>query len=276
MISARCPGHVTCFFQPVDGPDGPVGSVGVGIRLSKGAVVSLRPRDDSVVNVAIDGEPHEAPITKRVLGRLMPGKGADVNVVNELPVGMGFGMTAAGAIAAGLCACELLGIDQDKAYGAAHEAELALGGGRGDVAAIMSGFHVPVRVRAGMPPAGEVIDSGLSIPVLSLAVLGPPMPTGGVLGDPETLRSIREAGTGLVGKFMEKPSLSALMSMSRRFSKASGVESPAVRVFLDHMDGLAAMCMLGNSVFAPARFCCGKWVATLSSTDESAHIIRRV
>ncbi|NLL95377.1 MAG: pantothenate kinase [Thermoplasmatales archaeon] len=275
MTTARCPGHVTCFFRPVDGPGGPVGSLGVGIRLSMGAVVSVEPRRDAKVDVTMDGAPHDAPITKRVLGRLMPGAGADVTVVNELPVGMGFGMTAAGAIAAGLCACGLLGLDEGMAYSAANEAELALGGGRGDVAAIMSGFHVPVRIRAGMPPEGEVVDSGLTVPVLSLAVLGTQMPTGEVLGDPATLRRIRDAGDGLVDEFLENPSLDAVMSLSRGFSAAAGVESPEMSGFLDGMRGRAAMCMLGNSAFSPSVQRGGEWIATLSSTDEPARIIRK-
>lgn len=273
MITARCPGHITCFFRPIDGPNGPVGSVGVGIRLSKGAVVSIEPRDDGDVHVIMEGEHHDAPITKRVLATLMPGIGADVTVENELPVGMGFGMTAAGAIAAGLCACEVLGLDNIEAYKTAHEAELALGGGRGDVVAIMSGYHVPVRVSAGMP--GKVIDSGLSLPTLSLSVLGPEMPTGTVLGDSVVLHRIQSAGEDLVKKFLEDPSLDGLMTLSRLFSLMAGVESPEMTEFLDAMDGKAAMCMLGNSIFSPYAQNGAKWIK-LSSSNEPACVIRKV
>lgn len=271
MIRARCPGHITCFFSLSDR-----GSVGTGIRISAYANVEITLRDGSEVNVVMDGTASEAPITKRVLETLMPGIGADVTITNDLPVSQGFGMSAAGAIAAGLCACKVSGRSTNEAYAAAHEAEIALGGGRGDVAAIMSNYEVPVRVTPGIRPQGKIIDSRVEVPRIAVAVLGPPLHTGSILSNAKTRRNISIAGFGMHEEFLEKPSASNLVSLSRRFSGESGLETPEVTKFLKN-DKNAAMCMLGNSVFTIgpgfANLPPGAVQVVFRATDEQASLM---
>lgn len=288
MVSAFCPGHITCFFRPAGTSSESVlsrGSMGVGIRTSLGTYVEITERSDGKLIVELDGKIEPAAVTESVFRQLVPGRGFDVKVVNELPCGEGFGMSASGAIASALCLCELLGLPEQRAYEVAHIAEIEGGGGLGDVSAIYCLAHQPVRVKQGLPPNGTVIGTEVVFDNLTLVVLGPKMHTGKLLGDPKTHEAIVSAGDHAVSEYLEMPSEELLYSLSNRFSKVAGVECPTVSQALSelHSNGYrAAMCMLGNSVFTNAsaedvKKVLGEQVQvfTCSSTDAPAHIIRK-
>ena len=252
MTSVFSPGHITCFFHPVrTGDPETTGSRGAGLRLSLGTTVTIEERTDRRVNIVMDGRESDAPVTRRVLSMACPDRGFDVTIENELPVGQGFGMSASGAIAAAACACMISDIDIRQAYRLAHVAEVTEGGGLGDVAAIMSGFHQPVRIRPGLPPYGEVRGSGLRIPRLTLAVVGDKLSTAPVINDPDMQSRMCRIGSGMVDDYIRKPSLGRLFSLSREFSTSLGLESEGVRDALNEIAKVApaGMCMLGHSVF---------------------------
>ena len=189
MISAFCPGHVSCVFQPMTSFDAmSAGSRGIGIRLDKGAHATVEPRDDGIVNIFLDGVQSVAHITRMVAEKLAPGMGFDIRITNDLPVSQGFGMSAAGAIAAGLCIAETVGKTRSDAFMAAHSAEVMGGGGLGDVSAIVAGSDIPVRTVPGIPPFGRVENADFRIPKLTLAVIGDEMRTESVLGDQESMK----------------------------------------------------------------------------------------
>ena len=253
MTKAFCPGHITCFFSPAVSNDVfTSGSLGAGIRLDKGATVTLEERSDPRTEITMDGEACDAPVTRRVIEIMAPGRGFDVTVENELHVSQGFGMSAAGAVAAGLCISSVTGADEFDAYRAAHTAELQMGGGMGDVAGIMGGRQ-PVRVKAGIPPFGRVVDTGIELK-MSVAVLGPPLRTGSVLGDISTMSVIRQAGESCVKEYMNDHSEDSLYRTSSSFSEQIGLETADVKRALSLLreHDRASMCMLGNSIFTDA------------------------
>lgn len=258
MITAFCPGHITCFFHPVKSYDPmSAGSRGVGIKLSKGAKVTLQERKDNDIVTIMDGVETDCRITKMAVRDIDPERGYDVIIENDLPVGQGFGMSAAGSIAAALCACEIVGKDLQAAFSAAHRSEIAGGGGYGDVSGITGRSNIPIRSIAGLPPFGKVVNSGLKLD-LSVAILGGPLDTGETLSDEVTLRKIQEIGSRLVTDFIDSPSLKSLFSYSREFSESIGLETPELSSALSKLreEGNAGMCMLGHSIFtdlSPAR-----------------------
>ena len=284
MITAFCPGHITCFFHPVRSYDPmSVGSRGVGIRLSKGARVTLKERDDKEIVTVMDGVECDCNITKIAIRDIDPEGGYDVIIENGLPVGQGFGMSAAGAIAAALCACEIKGKKLDDAFRAAHHAEIVGGGGLGDVSGITGRFNIPIRSVAGLPPLGKVINSGLKMDV-SVAILGGPLNTGKTLANEEVSRKIQEVGSKMVTEFIEKPSLKSLFSFSKEFSESIGLETPEISQALSKLreEGDAGMCMLGHSVFtdispSSTRKILGKDVKVIGcqSTSSMPRIIRK-
>ena len=256
MISAFCPGHVSCVFQPMTSFDAmSAGSRGIGIRLDKGAHATVEPRDDGIVNIFLDGVQSVAHITRMVAEKLAPGMGFDIRITNDLPVSQGFGMSAAGAIAAGLCIAETVGKTRSDAFMAAHSAEVMGGGGLGDVSAIVAGSDIPVRTVPGIPPFGRVENADFRVPKLTLAVIGDEMRTESVLGDQESMRRIRDAAMTAMDVFIADPTYECLFSVSNRFSSESGLESPAIRRGIQRLNDIgrnAGMCMLGNSLFTDA------------------------
>ena len=228
------------------------GSLGAGIRLNKGVTVTLEERSGNIIKTIMDGRVCNAEVSRRVIEMMAPGRGFDVTIENELPVSQGFGMSAAGAVAVGLCVSSITGSDEFSAYRAAHIAELEKGGGLGDVAGIMGGRQ-PVRVKAGIPPFGRVIDTGIAMRI-SVAVLGPSMVTGNVLSDRNIMKRIQQAGERCLKEYVNDASESSLYRISSSFSEAIGLETDAVRNALSLLrkDHKASMCMLGNSIFTDA------------------------
>lgn len=249
--TAFCPGHITCFFHPVRTDDLlTTGSRGVGIKIDLGASVTLEERSDKVIRVIMDGKESECNITKLAISQISD-RGFDVIVNNGLPVGQGFGMSAAGAIAAALCACVFEDKTDDFAYRSAHIAEIKGGGGLGDVSGILCRSKVPVRAVAGLPPYGNVVDSKVDIDGFTVAVLGGPLNTGDTLSVPSVSEAIQREGSGSVDRFLESPSLSGLYSLSEIFSSKIGLETESLKVAFSKLrsEGHAGMCMLGHSLF---------------------------
>lgn len=288
MVRAFCPGHITCFFSPAGDVCGDLlarGSVGAGIRTSLGAFVEVTERSDERVCIVIDGSSSDAPVTRHVLSDMAPDRGFDVIVEGQLPSGEGFGMSASGAIAVALCLSDILGLSKSKAYEAAHRADILGGGGLGDVVALTCHAHQPVRVKEGFPPLGHVVGTDVRFDRLTLAVLGPKMNTGHILGDPLVCETIRLAGSTAVNEYLRNPSVDRLFEISNRFSAETGLESREVFETIAHLreEGYnAGMCMLGNSIFtdAPPEIVTGRLghsegVFSCTSTDEPPYLTHR-
>ncbi len=288
MPSAYCPGHITCIFRPCAGSEETdllkIGSVGVGIRISLGAEATLEERSDGKTIITVDGEEGDFPVSRAAMARMLPGRGFELTVRNGAPTGQGFGMSAAGAGAAALCAAELKGETMQAAYVSAHIAELIGGGGLGDVSAITCPAHVPVRVRPGLPPDGEVRGTGIKLPKLALAVLGPKMNTGKILVNPANYARIAAAGISCLEAFSADESGENLFRQSNAFSSATGIEAPEVSSAVAELNSAgipAAMCMLGNSIVAQcgpdelSELLGGVPAIGCSSTGALPHITRR-
>ena len=270
MVTAFCPGHITCFFQPVRTDDViTTGSRGVGIKISKGTRVTLEERSDDRLSMTMDGVEGDYKVTSYAI-RYLSKRGFDVTIENDLPVGQGFGMSASGAIAAALCAGSFEGIGLQDAFVSAHCAEVKNGGGLGDVSAITCRSHVPIRTVAGLPPNGKVIDSGLSFEKLYLKVLDGPLNTGCTLGDPATSERITVYGSEAIDNFIDGPSKDGLFALARRFSSNVGLETESIKDIMRTSDRVG-MCMLGHSVFSDDGD--DGWIEC-SSTDELPFICK--
>ena len=270
MTYRFCPGHVSCVFQPFPSSD-PVkaGSRGFGIRLSLGAHCTAEPRSDGKVRIIIDGEECQAPVTRHAILSLTRDRGFDIHIRNDLPVSQGFGMSAAGALSAALCVCDILGLSEHDAVLAAHSADVSCGGGLGDVVAIAECCDIPIRALPGVPPYGRMDGLDHHIDNMILAVLGQKMVTGSVLSDPIRMERIREVSEDAMDAFLEARTVDSLYEQSNIFSFHSGLESGQVCDALDilHSEGYrAGMCMLGNSIFTDAP---GHVVRDLLGLDES-------
>jgi pantoate kinase len=269
-VRAFAPGHVTGIFRPDVTNRDPRGrgSVGAGIVLELGAWAEARfsPGQRSRVRVIADGR-GPWPITEDVALRLAPEEPGTltVHITHALPVGQGFGMSAAGALATALAVGALADRPRTQSVHVAHLADLFGGGGLGGVAAILGG-GLEVRTRAGVPPFGR-IDHRPFRPALLVGVVGRPIPSPSVLRDPEALRRISRAAEGWE-ELDRRPTPEQFFRRSERFTDLAGLASPAVTrtvTALRRRGASAAQAMFGQSFFAwprsaPARAACLTWL----------------
>lgn len=252
---AFCPGHVTGFFEVFKMEDPlSTGSRGAGVCISLGATSEVRVErsDTTTVEIAINGVEADAPVTRRSVERLLEGEpfAVDVDISLDLPERQGFGMSAAGSLSTSVALCDIFECDRQKAFEAAHVAEVECGGGLGDVSALHRA-GVTVREKAGLPPIGHVMRIE-ERPDVVLVVVGPPMRTEDVLADEDTLSAINKRGGKMVEQLLARPSVDMLMRLSRKFATDTGLATDEVLSTIEAVGpkGTASMSMLGNSVFA--------------------------
>lgn len=245
-VTAFAPGHITGFFE-ICSADDPVreGSRGAGLCLSRGAIAAVTPHSGGTT-VTVDGAPGGS-VTRDAI-RMLTDHHVTVDVSLQLPQSQGFGMSAAGTLAATLAVADLYELPRETAVQAAHVAEVQHATGLGDVLPAAVG-GVEIRETPGASGAIHRIDTGGDVVV---ATVGPPLETSRVLHDAEWTSKITRVGREYVDALLAEPSLEHLFAFSRRFAAETGLLSDHVAAVLEAVEpyGMASMCMLGNAVFA--------------------------
>jgi pantoate kinase len=176
-----------------------------------------------------------------------------VNTKNELPIGQGFGMSAASALSATYAFSKIVGISTNDALRASHFAEVQLKTGLGDVMASSFG-GIEIRKSAGLPPWG-IIEHIPGKGDLVLCIVGKKLDTKKILEDTGKTSKIIDYGKYCTNKILQKPSVENLFSLSQTFTKNTNLADEKVHNAIKAANkfGLASMCMLGNSIFAMGK-----------------------
>jgi len=251
-VAAFCPGHISGYFKRVMGQDAATtGSCGAGIVISEGVQARVEPSKHTTIRVCRRDRFGKRTVISRTsppVTYAMDQLSLNATVTTEctLPIGAGFGLSAA-AILATLTALDNLydlGIGEDRIARAAHESEIVHRTGLGDVAACRSGGLV-VRTTAGIAaPVQRYRD--LLEPVY--AVSFGPIHTPDVLGSKEQMDMVTAAFPKDVPQ-----TIGEFFSLSKKFTEQSGLLTPDVSKVLAGcgISGVpASMTMLGNGVFA--------------------------
>jgi pantoate kinase len=254
-VTAFCPGHISGYFRRVEGKSvSATGSIGAGIVISEGVTATVSPADVTSVIVnrkeksgTIVHYSRSSPPLEYVLEKI----GIAVSVTTEcfLPVGAGFGLSAA-ALLATLTAVNQshqLTLTPHDIARLAHESEVIHRTGLGDVAACQGGGRV---VRDG-PGIDGTIARLFDLPDPLYAISFGPISTPSVLGSPEQMERVTAA-------FPHSPpaDLYDFFRISRRFAEDSGLLTPEAEAVIRRCDQeriLSSMTMLGNGVFAYGR-----------------------
>ncbi len=237
------PGSITAFFSP-EIHENPLksGSLGVGITIDRGVRASYREE-----GIRVNEECWNFPTVRYVVKRL-GGGGIDISM--ELPVGCGFGMSGASALAAAfeLASAKGIGAPFSQLADLAHEAEVINRTGLGDVVSQSHG-GVVARLSPGCPSIAKV-ERFLWSAELEFVVLGK-LDTSTILES--SLTGIQREGKVCLKEFMKDPTLLSLFRLSKKFAEETGLMDDDVRDAIEAVEaagGVASMVMLGKTVFA--------------------------
>jgi pantoate kinase len=249
---AFCPGHISGYFKRIEGSDpASTGSVGAGVVIDEGVTAAVSPAPATGIRVirrsaAVVEETAGSPPIEYALRKL--GVSASVRTECRLPIGAGFGLSAAALLATLTAANHLfsLGLSAREVAAAAHEAEVLHRTGLGDVAACQGGGIV-CRTGPGVDAPILRLQSDAGLYAVTLA----PLPTASVLSSGAAMARIASAFPDACPR-----NLAEFCLLSREFAERSGLIAPSVRKVLESCDTAgvpASMTMLGNGVF-----CCSE------------------
>ena len=268
MISVFVPSHITGFFSIFDN-ENPLlkGSLGAGVLLDKGVITEIYENDDEKgLSISINGkkdEYNEVIILKTI--ELMDNElnvdevkfkleNVIINQTIQVPIGCGFGTSAASAIGTAICINEYfnLGLSIEECGQFAHLSEVELGTGLGDVIAELS-KGIVLRTKAGAPGFGqarsivphekegfgvfESLKSDFYVITKSLGEIS----TASIIQDPKHKKIITQVGLEIGEEFNKKDTHlindDLLGIVHQLHGKVIG----------------SSMAMLGNTVFAIAN-----------------------
>jgi pantoate kinase len=249
---AFCPAHISGYFRRIDGPDmASTGSRGAGLVIREGVQARVTP--DQASSVLIQRLSSSGMVLSRTEGSpplsyAMEHLGVSARVVTSsvLPMGAGFGCSAA-ALLAGITALSALfslDLSREAIAALAHEIEVRHRTGLGDVAALQGGGLACRKGPGLQAPILRLTTEESPLTVLSRG----PLHTPTVLGSAEAMERVAEAFPDRCPRDMED-----FLALSRAFAEESGLITPAVREALracDRKDIPASMTMLGEGVFA--------------------------
>ncbi len=254
QATAFAPAHVSGLFAVHDDADDPLqrGSRGAGWCLDKGAHATVRTAD--ALEITLNGHPGSASVTRAALEMLDLPQPVAVDIRLELPTGQGFGMSAAGTLAACLAACHLFDLEPERALEATHTQEVLQGTGLGDAVGSWFGCG-EVRVKPGCPPHGWAMR--IEAPAekgFLFCTMGDAIETASIIGEPEWKQATRTLGDEAVDRIMDHGREGAwqkLLIESAVFSHRIGLMSKEMAKLGSRLpEGLSwGQCMLGNTLW---------------------------
>lgn len=252
MTRAFAPGHITAFFAAVRRDDPlDTGSRGAGIVVEDGVTVEVHDADETTVT--FDGETAEFKAVERVLE--MCEVTASVEIDADVPVGCGFGVSGASALATAFAVNEefSLGQESDQMVAAAHAADVLAGTGLGDV--VPQGIGgVVTRIEPGAPDIGLFGEIEVEDPRIGYTVHGP-LDTADVLGNDDAMERVNEAGESALNGLLKDPSVEELTDISWEFALETGLATENVEETVGDVraaGGKASMAMLGETCYGVA------------------------
>ena len=245
------PGHITGFFNIEDhNVSLKKGSCGAGFLLSKGVKTTISPADELVIDV----NQGDFTVIDEVLSILDIETNFKIAQDIQLPIGAGFGTSAASALSLSLALNEFLGLGYSKELCGqiAHMSEINLGGGLGDVIA-QTGHGLVFRTQPGAPGIGE-IESFEHDVYIAWKTFGQ-IETSSIIQNPHHKQVISASGIKYWQYFKENPSLENFLDFSNRFAQETELMSGEVKELIDYLNSSddilgSSMAMLGNTAFA--------------------------
>ncbi|WP_297826760.1 pantoate kinase [uncultured Methanobrevibacter sp.] len=249
--SVFVPGHITGFFS-IENHDVSLknGSCGVGFLLSKGVRTTISPADELEIEV----NQGDSTVIDEVLSILEVETNFKIAQDIQLPIGAGFGTSAASALSLSLALNEFLdlGYSDELCGQVAHMAEVNLGAGLGDVIA-QTGNGLVLRTSPGAPGIGEIKSFEQDV-FIAYKTFGE-IETSEIITDSKHKETISASGRKYLELFEKETTLENFLSFSNQFAHEIGLMSEEVKNLVDYFNSSSdilgsSMAMLGNTAFA--------------------------
>jgi pantoate kinase len=267
---AFSPAGISSFFEicdrtrddaPITDPE-QIGARGGGFGISKGVLTeaSLVEAKEKQIRVLINGKPwSEAETTRTVVETLLEKVPGTYNVTVrhrvEVPIGAGFGSSAAGALGTALTLSQALGLNltYNQLGRIAHVAEVRCQTGLGTVGPLMLGGCI-VTTEPGAPGYASIDRIPVSPDHRIVAGTYRPFPTKEMLSSKEKRGVINEWGRRTLEKILTDPSLENFMRACKEFAIGTGLVTSRVRKLIELAEKAgaigAAQNMVGEAVHA--------------------------
>ncbi|WP_407394204.1 pantoate kinase [Methanobrevibacter sp.] len=248
--SVFVPGHITGFFT-IENHEVSLknGSCGAGFLLSEGVKTTVSPASELTIEV----NQGDSTVIDEVLSILDIETDFKITQDIQLPIGAGFGTSAASALSLTLAINEFLdlGYSKELCGQIAHMAEVNLGAGLGDVIA-QTGHGMVLRTQAGAPGIGEIksFEHDVAIAWKTFGTIE----TADIIRDDHHKQVISQAGLKYLESFEKEPTLRNFLDFSNKFSYEINLMTDEVKNLIEYFNSRpdilgSSMAMLGNTVF---------------------------
>lgn len=257
-----------------------VGATGGGFTLSKGVFTRVAVFDGSNerrIRIKVNGDSnYRATTTRRAIELLVDSAGltfssAEVEQLVEVPIGYGFGTSAASALSAVLAISSALGLSLSKKRVAyyAHAADMICQTGLGTVSSIWNHSGAGVIVKAGAPGVAKVVNVAVPRGLRVVVGLLAPFRKSDVLSSRLLRKRVNRYGEPAVSSVARNPTLHNLAREGEHFADMLDLATPEirrlVRLSLENGAVSASQNMIGQAVHA---------LVDEDKADEMAEAIR--
>lgn len=277
---AFSPAGISSFFEICDvTADGEpianlehVGARGGGFGIEKGVMTEVSASEDRMnsIQVLINGKLFpRAETTKTVVRMLLEKTDKTFNVtVNHkvtVPIGAGFGSSAAGALTTGLALSDAMGLHLtfNQIGRLAHVAEIQCKTGLGTVGPLMLGGCI-LTVEPGAPGISIIDRIPIRDDCVVVAGVFEPMPTKQVLSSREKRREINHWGRKTLEAILAEPSIENFLGCCLEFAEKTGFMTHRLRQLVTLAENAGALGVAQNMV--------GEAVHALTSEENAENI----
>ena len=273
---AFAPANISCIFQIYEHKNPRwMGSYGAGFTLNRG--VFARVSKSAKTIVLFNGKNISFPTVKSTIKKLTKEK-LRISIKSKLPLGCGFGLSGACALAAAIAANKLLRLKktQKELAAAAHTAEVENKTGLGDVVNQLHGGFCVKLAPSSYFKVQKLPINNVNVYCRHFGKLS----TKSIITSRKLAHNInKSAAEGLkkLKKLMESGAqinLSDMIKLSKEFAAESGLlkdkKTAETIKGIEQDNGNASMIMLGNAVFSDKKF---KGSIRLKISDAGAHVL---
>lgn len=281
-VKAFSPAGISSFFEICDSTaDGKpitnleqVGARGGGFGIEKGVLtdVSVAEAKHPAVIIFINDKLHqEAETTKTVVQMLLKETQETYKVVVkhriDVPIGAGFGSSAAGALTTALALSRALNLNltYNQLGRIAHIAEVKCKTGLGTVGPLMLGGCI-LTIEPGSPGTALIDRIPISADNVIVAGVVGPIPTKEVLSSSEKRREVNRWGRKTLESILAEPSLENFLTCCLDFAKKTGFMTERLHTMAKLAEKAGAIGVAQNMV--------GEAVHALTTSDNADRVVQ--